>query len=130
MNDDFLGELLALEKKRYGKLNETIDVTKSMEEAVRREDNISVQMLLADRQKLVLELQEVHRHVQLKRLGLSQSDAEGFDRLEQGGEAAREAEKPVANQVMINRHLLDKLIEADRRVSKMLCREQSFYEKK
>jgi len=126
-----LAELLALERKIFRKLNETIDITRELAEAVDREDQVSVQMLLSNRQMPLLELQELNAAVDLKRCDLSGEDEESFDWLiVGGGEPETPEEKEVADQLALNRRVLTQLAELDQRVNEKLCREKSLYRKR
>ena len=121
-----LEELLALEKKLYGKLTETTSLTKELGEAVERQDQASVRLLLSQRQKSVLELQELQAYIGLKRCDLS-GDGERFDALTAGLPALDAAERPVEAQVALNRRLLEQLVALDKRINLRLCGRRSCY---
>lgn len=126
-----LAELLALERKIFRKLSETIGITRELAEAVDREDQVSVRMLLSNRQMPLLELQELNAAVDLKRCDLSGEDEESFDWLiVNGGEPDTPEEKEVADQLAQNRRVLAQLAELDQRVNEKLCREKSLYRKR
>lgn len=127
MQDRDLKELEALQKRIYAKLNETMSLSRELGEAVERQDQISVQMLLASRQKPILELQELYATMNLKRCDLTGADEEDFDRLTSGGEARTEAEEAVVQQRAMNQRLLERLVEVDRGINDALCKERSFY---
>lgn len=120
-------ELLALEKAFYTKLIETEGLTRELLEAVERQDQMSIRMLLAMRRKPVTELQEIRGHRKLKRLDLSESDGGQFDRLVAGGVPQCAGEEPVARQTAVNRRLLERLLEEDRAISRRLCGNRSCY---
>ena len=125
-----LGQLLPLERKIFRKLNEAMDITKELAEAVDRQDQVAVRMLLSSRQRPLLELQELNATVDLKRCDLTGEDEEDFDWLiVQRGEPDGPAEREVAEQVALNRRTLEQLAELDRRVNEKLCREKSSYRK-
>lgn len=129
--EETLAGLLALERRIFRKLNETMEITRELAEAVDREDPVSIKMLLSSRQTPLLELQELNAAMELKRCDLSGLDEAAFDRLiTGGGEPETPAEKEVAEQMALNRRILNQLAELDRRVNEKLCREKSVYQKR
>ena len=123
-----LAELLALQRKVLRKLNEALGITRELAEAVEREDQVSVRLLLSSRQMPLLELQELDAAMDLKRCELSGADEAAFDRLvTRRGAAEAPAEQELADQLARNRRVLEQLTELDRRVSEKLCRERSIY---
>ncbi|MEA4941186.1 hypothetical protein SDC9_73849 [bioreactor metagenome] len=129
--EEALAELLALERRIFRKFNETLGITRELAEAVDREDQVSVKMLLSSRQAPLLELQELNAAVELKRCDLSGEDEAAFDRLiTEHGAPQTPAEKEVAEQMALNRRILEQLAELDRRVNEKLCREKSVYRKR
>lgn len=123
-----LAELLALQRKVLRKLNEALGITRELAEAVEREDQVSVRLLLSSRQMPLLELQELDAAMDLKRCELSGADEAAFDRLvTRRGAAEDPAEQELADQLARNRRILEQLTELDRRVSEKLCRERSIY---
>ena len=131
MWEDTLAELLALERNIYRKLNEITGITRELAEAVGREDQVSVGLVLSSRQTPLLELQGLNAAVDLKRCGLSGKDEAAVDRLvTEGGAPETPAEREVANQIALNRRILKQLAELDQRVNEKLCREKSVYRKR
>lgn len=131
MWEEALAELLSLEYNIYRKLNEIMGITRELAEAVDREDQVSVGMVLSSRQTPLLELQGLNAMVDLKRCDLSGGDKAAFDRLvTEGGAPKSPAEEKVARQVALNRRILEQLAELDQRVSEKLCREKSVYRKR
>lgn len=123
-----LAELLALQRKVLRKLNEALGITRELAEAVEREDQVSVRLLLSSRQMPLLELQELDAAMDLKRCELSGADEAAFDRLvTRRGAAEDSAEQELADQLARNRRVLEQLTQLDRRVSEKLCRERSIY---
>ncbi|MET0017027.1 hypothetical protein [Oscillibacter sp.] len=129
--EETLAGSLALERRIFRKLNETMEITRELAEAVDREDQVSVKMLLSSRQAPLLEMQELNAAMELKRCDLSGMDEAAFDRLiTEGGAPETPAEKEVAEQMALNRRILNQLAELDRRVNEKLCREKSVYQKR
>lgn len=127
MTTQDLQELLELEKKFYAKLNETMNLSHDLADAIDRQDQVSVSMLLSMRQHPILELQEINSYISLKRIDLTAEDAQRFDELIGGANAASASEQPVASQIATNRRLLERLTELDCRINKKICGEQSVY---
>ena len=127
MRERDLKELAALQMRICAKLNETLGLSQELAEAVERQDQVSVKLLLSSRQKPILELQELYAAIKLKRCDLSGGDEEDFDRLVSGGAAETEEERPVAAQQAANQRLLERLIGLDRRLNEMLCKARSIY---
>ena len=126
-----LAELLALQRKALRKLNEALGITQELAEAVEREDQVSVRLLLSSRQMPLLELQELDAAMDLKRCELSGADEAAFDRLvTRRGPAEDPAEQELADQLARNRRVLEQLTALDRRVSEKLCRERSVYHRR
>ena len=123
--------LLALERSIARKLDEVMGVTRELAEAVDREDQVSVQILLTNRLRPLLELQELNAALELKRCDLSGPDEAAFDRLVKGGGAPETPEeREAAEQIALNRRLLEQLAELDRQINEKLCREKSIYRKR
>ena len=97
-------------KRIYAALNEALDLTRQLAEAVDRDDQITVQMLVSMREEPIHELRQDRLSALLK-----------------GGEAETEAEIPLANQIGLNRRVLKQLVELDRVVNRKLTREKSIY---
>ena len=127
MRERDLKELAALQMRICAKLNETLGLSQELAEAVERQDQVSVKLLLSSRQKPILELQELYAAIKLKRCDLPGGDEEDFDRLVSGGAAETEEERPVAAQQAANQRLLERLIGLDRRLNEILCKERSIY---
>ncbi len=129
--EETLAELLVLERRIFRKFDETLGITRELAEAVDREDQVSVKMLLSSRQAPLMELQELNAAVELKRCDLSGEDEAAFDRLiAEGGAPENPAEKEVTEQMALNRRILEQLAESDQRVNEKLCREKSVYRKR
>lgn len=129
--EEALAELLALERRIFRKFDQTLGITRELAEAVDREDQVSIKMLLSSRQTPLLELQELNAAVELKRCDLSGEDETAFDRLiTEHGAPETPAEKEVAEQMALNRRILEQLAELDQRVNEKLCREKSVYRKR
>ena len=56
-------DLTVLERKKYNQLSEVMDLSQQMAEALDRNDQVSVRMLLFMRQDPILQLEELKRAV-------------------------------------------------------------------
>lgn len=125
---DTLEGMRAGESKICTKLNEVMSLSAELSDAVEREDQASVGMILAARRKAVFELQECYTQRNLRRYVLSREERERLDSL------LKEEDEPLSVEeqrffllVSSNRRLLGKLTELDRRVNIRLCKERSVY---
>ena len=67
---DALLDLAVLERKKFNYLNETLDLTRQLGEALDRGDQESVRMVVAMRQEPILHLEEVDRVAKERRKSL------------------------------------------------------------
>ena len=70
MDDKILQDLLVQQKKKYIQLTEVLNVTVQMADAVERDDNVSMSLLIAMRQEPLLLIDEIQQVVG-ERLGLT-----------------------------------------------------------
>ena len=129
MSKDLL-DLAVLERKKYNELNEVMDLTRQLGEALDRGDKVSVQILVAMRQDPILRLEEINRTAKERRKGLPQEEAERVGALLNGSEPRGQEEKTFLEQSKQFRSLLERVVELDRRVNLRMTGEDSFYNKK
>ena len=127
MTAQLLHELLELEKKFSARLAEVMNLSRDLQDAIDRQDQVTVEMMLSMRQRPILELQEISNYIELKRLGLTAEDEDRFDELIDGAPAKHPDEFPIAEQVASNRRLLERVTELDAQINQKLCGEKSFY---
>lgn len=127
MKERDLDEFLALEKAFYTKLIETEGLTRELSEAVERQDQMSVRMVMSMRRKPVMELQEIRGQRKLKRLELSEGDGKQFDRLAEGGVPQCPGEESMVRQARMNRRLLERILEEDQEIHRKLCGNRPCY---
>lgn len=127
MEPSHLAETLALEKKRYLKLNDVLDLTRQMAQALDRQDSVTIRMLLSMRQTPIYELQEIGAQIELKQYDLEAGEVDRFRALLAGEVEPEEAERPLAQQTAANRRLLARVVELDREVNRKLAGERSCY---
>jgi hypothetical protein len=102
-------------KRMYGLLNEVLDVTHQLTEAVDRDDKVSIEMLLHMRAEPLEKLQHLRRSMELECNALSQEDGQRMVELLNGAAAKVQEETGLANQVGANARLLRQVVEIDER---------------
>ena len=114
-------------KRIYTALNECVDLTRQLADAVDRDDRIAVQMLVSMRQEPTDKLSGAHQALEQQRQSLPAADAARLAAILKGGEAETEEEAPLAGQVGANQRILKQLVDLDRVVNRKLAREKSIY---
>lgn len=116
------------EKRRYALLSELFDLTKQLAEAVDRNDEVTIQMLLSMREGPLAQMRQVEENLTRQRSSLSEEDGRRLEELLSGAQAQRQEENALSGQVGTNRRLLGQLVELDKRVNKKVTREKSVYQ--
>ena len=124
-----LEELRARKKTQFVKLLEVSDATKRMAEAVDRRDEVSANLLLAERERPLLELTELEESIRAYLLTLPEERAVRAGELLNGAAAEAEEELPLAEQVAQYRRLLSSTQDRDRELSLRLGGSRSLYRK-
>ena len=114
-------------KKIYNLLTEVLDLSGQLAEALDREDQVAVRMLLAMRGEPVNKLRMVRLALEQQRDALGEEDGVRLARLLNGEPAQEEAEVPLADQVAANTRLLKQVLELDQRLNRKVTREKSVY---
>nr|WP_325231225.1 hypothetical protein [uncultured Oscillibacter sp.] len=115
-------------KRIYTALNEALDLTRQLADAVDRDDQVATQMLIAMRQEPTDKLAGAHQVLAQQRQTLPPADAERLAAILKGAAAETEAEAPLAAQVGVNQRVLKQLVDLDRVVNHKLAREKSIYQ--
>ena len=123
-------ELTVLERKKYNCLLEVEDVTRQLAQALDRNDQVAARILISMRQDPLLQLEEVDRGEKHRKEILSEEDQERIRVLLRDGEARFDGEDAFLEQAGKTRHLLERVVELDQRVSVRMAGDQSFYRKK
>lgn len=114
-------------KRIYNLLNEVMDVSRQMAEAVDRDDQVAIQMLVSMREEPVRKLRQARQALKEQRDALEPEAAQRLSQLLNGEEAETEAEAPLAAQIGANRRLLDQVLELDRVLNRKVTRKDSIY---
>lgn len=129
MDDKMLLDLQVLERKKYNLLNDVMDLSQQLATAMDRNDQVSVRMLVAMRQDPLTQLEEVKHNLSRRLLEFSPDDQDLAHRLLQGEAGSSPREQAVADQSNVNRRLLERIIELDRRLNHRLTGDKSCYKK-
>lgn len=120
-------DLAVLERKKYNDLNEVLDLTQQLGEALDRNDQVSARMLIAMRQDPILHLEEVDRTAKARRETLSPEDQDRLAALQAGSPPRDDGERTYLEQSGRARSLLERVVELDRRISLRMAGNSSFY---
>ena len=122
-------DLTVLERKKYNCLSETMDLSRQMGEALDRNDQVSMRILVAMRQDPILSLEEIKKAISFKLESLPPEDQERVSALNHGASPRGEEETVYFNQAGSARRLLERVVELDRRLNRRLAGDNSFYSK-
>lgn len=111
----------------YNQLCEVLDITQQIAEAMGRQDQVTLRMLIAMRQEPIDQLREIQANQTDERAAMSEDVAARILALLQGEAAANAEEEPLAQQIASNRRLLSRIMELDRRVNTRFGGDASFY---
>lgn len=120
-------DLAVLERKKYNCLSEVWDLSQQMGQAMDRNDDVSVRMLIALRQEPLLQLQELKQAVEAKEKSLAPEDQERLTALREGGGPRGEEETTYRSQAGAALRLLERIVELDKRLNRRIAGENSFY---
>ena len=120
-------DLTVLERKKYNLLSEVMDLSQQMGEALDRNDDVSVRMLVAMRQEPILGLEEVRQAAAARLESLSPEDRERAGALREGAAPQGADEEAYCIQAGNARRLLERVLELDQRLSRRLAGDNSFY---
>ena len=129
MEQKYLMDGLVLTKRMGNLLNEVLDLSRELAQAVDRNDPVSVEMLVAMRREPIKKLTEVDEA--LRELVLSAPDGDTGAHLAgllEGGPAELPEERTLAELAASNRRRLNQVLELDKRVNQKLTREESVYQ--
>ena len=115
-------------KRIYTALNETYDLTRQLAEAVDRNDQVTVQMLVAMRQEPVEKLRRGQQVLDQLKAALPPEAQGPMEELLKGSGTPAPEEAALANQAAINQRLLKQLVDLDRIVNRKVTREKSIYQ--
>lgn len=123
----------AIQRKMYTSLNEVIELTDELSQAVSRQDQVSVRMFLSMRLEEIQRLTSYQAMLNRQCAQLSPEDAKLLTQLNSGlfsGQAPTPAAQALLKQAQRNRTVLERVRRADQAVSSRLGGSHSFYSKK
>ena len=110
-------DLTVLERKKYNYLNEALDLTQQIGNALDHNDQISLKMLLAMRQEPIMYLEELKQTIQARRQDLPPEDQDRVQALLSGASPRTQEENTFVQQAATVIRLLQRVIELDRAVN-------------
>ena len=123
-------DLAVLERKKYNYLSEVMDLSRQLGEALDRNDDVSVRMLVSMRQDPILRLEEIKAAIGAKRDSMPPEEWERVNDLNGGAQPRDEDETVYLNQVGSVRRILERVLELDQRLNRRMAGNDSFYAQK
>lgn len=114
-------------RKIYNLLGEVMDLSQQLAQAVDREDQVSVQMLLAMREDPIRKILLARQAIRQQLTSASAEDAERLQALLDGSPAQTSQEEPLAKQVAANLRLLKRVQELEQLLNRKICRDKSIF---
>ena len=114
-------------KRIYTALNEALDLTRQLAEAVDRDDEVTVQMVLAMRQEPIERIARAYEALEEQRLSLNGDDAARLSELINGEAERTPEEARLAKQAGLNQRVLRQIVDLDKVVNRKLARDKSIY---
>ena len=122
-------DLFYRKKKQNLRLEEVLELSSQLAEAVERRDEVSVKMLLSMRRDPLAQMQEIENGILALLKELPEKEMLYFTELLNGKEAQRREEAHLCGEIGKNRRMLQRAIELDRSISLRLDGKNSFYRK-
>ena len=122
-----LEELSLRKRAQIVKLAEISQLNQQLGEAMRRQDEASVQILLSMRAEPIQRLESLQESIHSLVLSMEEADAVRAEALLSGAEPQSEEEALLHTQVLQFRRQLEAVLETDRRLSLSLGGNRSFY---
>lgn len=123
-------DLTVLERKKYNLLSEVMDLSRQLGEALDRNDDVSVRLLVSMRQEPILKLEEVKRSIDSKRESMPPAEWERVADLNSGSPPQDADETAYCSQLDNVRRILERVLELDQRLNRRMAGENSFYARK
>lgn len=127
MREKQMQDIRAIQKSICEKLLEVTSLTQELDEAVNRQDQVSVRLLLLARRKPLCELCAAWAKMDLQRCELSPQEVDELEEIFSGAGPEGGDSGAMAALQQSNRRLLQRLKAMDQEVSRKICRERSYY---
>ena len=115
-------------KRIYALLNEVMDLSRQLAQALDRNDAVTIRMLVSMRREPMERLLRARQILEEQREALSGAAGDRLAALLNGEPAETEEEAALAKQVSLNRRLLDQALVLDRVLNEKLTRGRSVYQ--
>ncbi len=112
-------------KRIYNQLSEVMDLSRQIAQALDRDDQVSVQLLVAMREEPVQKLCQARRALEIQRDGLPQEQGARLAALLDGAEAQTKEETPLADQVAMSRRLHRQVMDLEQILNRRIGGEKS-----
>jgi len=122
-----LDNLCLWKKRQFLRLNEALQLTQQLAQALDRKDQVSVRMVLSMRQEPIQQAEEMEETLKNYLYTLPEEDAIRLHELLSGAPAESPLEQPLCDQIQSNRRLLKQITDLDRNLSLRLGGNKSFY---
>lgn len=114
-------------RKIYNLLGEVMDLSQQLVQAVDRDDQVSVQMLLAMREEPIRKILLAQQAVKQQLTALPPEEAQYLHALLSGSPARTAQEEPLARQIATNLRLLQRVQEMEKPLNQKICRDKSVF---
>lgn len=114
-------------RRVYNLLGEVMDLSRQLAEAIDRNDQVSMQMILAMREEPIRGILQAREALQQQMNVSSPEDAKRLRELLDGKPAANEQEAGIAKQVAANIRLLKQVQDIEQPLNRKISRDKSPY---
>lgn len=130
MDQHTLDLLLVQQKKKYLRLNEVMDTTVQLADALGRDDEVSARMLLAMREEPIQEIDNAQRCIRRILCSLPSEEQEHLRVLMigSGREKPHAGEEALDGESQKNYRLLTRILALDKPLNRKIAKEKSFYQ--
>ncbi len=118
---------VSVERKIYVALCEVMDLTEQLSDAIMRKDQVSISMFLSLRREQINHMMEYEQTLEKQCAELPPTQGVRLRTLLSGDAGENEQEEVLCTQLQKNRSLLERVIAADKSVSKRLGGKKSIY---
>ena len=118
---------LLVERRIYVSLSELLETTTELSDALKRQDQVSFQLYLSMRQEFLNQISEYRATLKKQCADLPREEGECLRGI-LNGTSQESGGQPLADQIRKNRALYDRILQADKLISRRLCGTKSFYQ--
>lgn len=119
-------DALVQAKRMAGLLNEVLDYSQQLSEALNRNDQVSVRLVLAMREEPIAKLKLADETLKRQREAMSAgAEKEHFIKLLNGEKSADPQENMLATRMEANRKLLERIKEIEKVLNRKISREKA-----